>query len=121
MTVEAATPIQRCDGQGCANVADLYGLCSAHRRALKLTTKIQDALLEFVTGIRPLTKNDRNILSASDYLSDGLTMLVGSVFGEEIEFERRLIVVDYGDGEQRRPRWRVDLKWRIADMGDDDE
>mgnify|MGYP005812086769 CR=1 FL=1 len=123
MSVEAIaqTPIPVCVAQFCGGVADHGGLCSAHRRALKLTTKVQDALLEFINGIRPLSVNDRDIVLAGEYLGDGLSLLVGVVFSDEIEFEKPpLLFVDYGDREQRKPRWRVDLKWRIADRGNDD-
>ncbi|WP_156749154.1 hypothetical protein [Mycobacterium sp. 1165196.3] len=123
MSVEviARTPMPMCGAQSCRGVADRGGLCVLHRRAFQLTTKVQDALLEFVNGIRPLSANDKDIVSAGDYLADGLSLLVGVVFDEVIEFDKPLLVVDYGEEGQRRPRWRVDLKWQIADEGYDDE
>jgi len=73
MSIEAIprTPMPVCGAQFCRGVADRGGLCILHRRGFKLTTKVQDALLEFVNGIRPLSQNDKDIvLAVTIWLTD---------------------------------------------------
>lgn len=131
MTVDAlaTTPIPKCKAGYCdgAVVAFTGGLCAKHVTALRLTTRFQDALLEFLNDrdgrveLRPGTKHAKEIVLAGSYFAHGLNMLVGAFFDTAVAFDAEPIYSDINDGETTSLRWRVDLKWEIADKGYKDE
>lgn len=116
----APTPgIPRCAAQGCSGVPlTAGGLCLPHRRALRLVTKIQDAVFEFFApttrnAIRPGTKHDENIIVAGEFLSEALTLLVGTVLeNADIALSRNPIVATVASPSNRKQvRWRINLLW----------
>ncbi|WP_204080993.1 hypothetical protein [Mycobacterium riyadhense] len=116
MSVDVKSAVLTCDAQFCENPAThISGLCDAHRRALRLTTSIQDAVLEFIMTperIKPGTRNDKKIIEAGDYLVHGMHLLIGTVFNaEDVFFEGNPIVAQMSSRDTNVPRWRVQFKW----------
>ncbi|MCA4732155.1 hypothetical protein [Mycobacterium avium] len=129
MTVDAlaTTPIRKCKAGYCdgAVVAFTGGLCARHITALRLTTRFQDAVLEFLNSsvgrhdLRPGTKYAKEIALAGSCFAHGLNMLVGALFDKGVVFDAEPIYSDINDGETTSLRWRVDLKWEIKDEDDE--
>lgn len=118
--------ILTCEARACDNVAThIGGLCDAHRRALKLSTGIQDAVVEFFnlpSIIRPGTRQDKDYVLAGQYLAHGIALLVGSLFDTEIVFNERPIYAQMNRSvSHNAPRWRVQFIWKIPSDEDDDE
>lgn len=121
MTVKARTSVLTCEAGYCKNPAvHTSGLCANHRRALKLTATIQDAILEFVMTperIRPGTRSDKKIIQAGDHFAHGMLLLIGTLFNtEDVIFECEPIVTQMSSRDTNVPRWRVQFKW-IAHNG----
>jgi len=98
--------IPRCVAVGCAQVALDGGLCPAHRRAVKLTAEISDAVFHFFSGngkadnaIKPGTRNDNNFVEAGECLSLGIALLISGLFDGNVVFcEERPIFPDTSSG-----------------------
>jgi hypothetical protein len=116
--------VPTCTAQACAQVALDGGLCPAHRRAVKLTAEISDAVFHFFAGnrnigdaIRPGTRNDNNFVEAGECLSLGIALLIGSLFDGDVVFcEESPIFADTSFGTRyvpKTPRWRVKFSWAV--------
>lgn len=120
--------VPRCAAPCCAGVADDgKGLCAAHRRALTLSSKLQDAVGEYVNAgnrldaIKPTDDNAHIVGEAGEHLAQGLALLIST----------RLHDVTFDPSPLRRGThtpWRVSFAWRgnflteaIEDESDDDE
>lgn len=118
--VVSRLPVKTCEAEFCDKIAEGHRLCVAHRRALKLTRAIQDAILEFVMlpeRIRPGTRNDKKIIEAGDHFAHGIHCLIGTLFTtEDVIFEGKPIVAQMGSLDSNVSRWRVQFKW-IAHNG----
>jgi hypothetical protein len=117
---EPTFPRLKCRAVGCDRIATEGSLCSGHKRARKLTTTIQDALLEFFTtgnAIVPASPNDKNVVAAGECFEAGLGLLIQIVLGNDVVFAEKPFVADMGFYGERGslPRWRIQFLWRIAD------
>lgn len=119
-----------CAAQACAGVADDgSGLCSAHRRSLTLTTKVQDAVREFLHGnlnpsavIRPTPENARKVVEAGTHIAQGLALLIATRF-DDMSFDPSPIYVHDLSSATNTP-WRVSFSWQanqLKEEQDDDE
>lgn len=106
------TTIPRCQAHGCDGIADDgTGLCAAHRRAVTLTVKVQDAVREFLhDGIKATSSNENEVAEAGTYLAEGVALLLKVLFGSEVSYDREPIIL------QQRPglTWRVLFSWMVA-------
>ncbi|RFZ35142.1 hypothetical protein DAVIS_04692 [Mycobacterium marinum] len=121
MTATARISVLMCRAGYCENPAlHISGLCDRHRRALKLTAAIQDAILEFMMTpdrLKPGTRNDKKIIEAGDHFAHGMYCLIGTLFNtEDVIFEAKPIVAQMSCRDTNVPRWRVQFKW-IAHNG----
>ncbi|MCA2255701.1 hypothetical protein JF710_21210 [Mycobacterium intracellulare] len=128
------TPIQMCEANGCGFVRINGGLCGRHIRALRLTTRVQDALMDYFNTrdvLRPVSRSDRDIMLAGEHITEGLRLLINQLFGD-VFFDENPIFADIDERLTRRPRWRVSLAWQLSDdscvdidddgqLGNDDE
>lgn len=111
----------QCVAECCAGVpADRTGLCTAHRRSLTLSTKMQDAVREFLHGnlkagnvIRPTTENAPKVIEAGALFAQGLALLISTAFDSEIvSYDGAPIVI--GDLRRNQPPWRVSFAWKAT-------
>ncbi|MEX3646026.1 hypothetical protein [Mycolicibacterium porcinum] len=119
MTDPIPTTVPLCRAESCNGVANLAGLCDDHIRARKLTTKIQDALLEFLhvqqgatlqssVGMNP--ENQQNVELAGWSIAQGIALLVSTCFESGISFDPEPIsLVSKSLGPD--PNWRVRFIW----------
>jgi len=108
-----------CEAEGCGNLAShISGLCDAHRRALKLSSAIQDSIVDFINAngdvIRPGNRDDKIIVLAGECLAAALNLLIGAVFDGEVIFCEKPIRSGVTDHDSRRPKWHVDLAWVVG-------
>lgn len=106
------TAISRCGALGCHGIADDgLGLCGAHRAAVTLTVKVQDAVREFLHGsITPTAENVSAVTEAGTYFADGMALLLRALFGTEVAYDHEPLTL------QNHPllTWRVLFSWTAA-------
>lgn len=104
--------IQRCASPGCEGIRDdRTELCAAHRRAIALTTEIQDAVRRFLhQGVVPTGRNEAAVTEAGKYFAEGLAVLVRTLFGSDVNYDNQPITL------QQNPylTWRVLFSWTAA-------
>jgi hypothetical protein len=109
-----------CDGYFCDEVATESGMCAKHIRALKLSTKIQDAVLEFLRTrdeIWPGGKYDECIKAGGECIAIGMGLLIEAAFDYDVVFSDGAICSQGVNGHD--PRWRVNFAWKLD--GEEDE
>lgn len=119
MTEPIPTTIPMCQARTCHGVATLAGLCDDHRRARKLTVKVQDALLEFLhvqqgatlqSSVKTSSDNQQNVELAGWSIAQGIALLVSTCFESGISFDPEPIsLVSASRGPD--PNWRVRFTW----------
>lgn len=126
-----------CDAEYCGRPIDgNYGgkLCWLHRRGLRLSTALTDALTEFLGSAGQVEiPYDKEIEEAGEYISQGIELLLSKIFRAEVTMNARPILLGYSDEpDNNRHCWRVNLWWELAqampfgmttndDEGDDDD
>ena len=111
------TTILTCRAQHCRGIADdARGWCAAHRSALTLTVKFQDAVREFLLlpsgSVLPTQENAESVIEAGKHLAHGLALLIGTKL-EDVEFEASAIYLDDLSASVRTP-WRVSFDWQAG-------
>jgi hypothetical protein len=77
-------------------------------KALRLTAKMQDAVLEFLESCG---KNEESIVAAGECLILGMRLLVESLFGYDVAFEEKAIWIQ--KDKHHNSRWRVNFAWKL--------
>lgn len=117
MTVPTTVPL--CGAESCNGVANLAGLCDDHIRALRLTTKIQDALSEFLhvqqgstlrSSVRMDQENQQNVELAGWSIAQGIALLVSTCFESGITFDPEPISL-LSRTTGNTTNWRVRFSW----------
>lgn len=109
-----------CEAESCTGIVTTAGgLCADHRRALTLTTKLQDAVSEFLqtkvgnnlqSSVRLDVTNVRNVELAGNHLAQGLALLVSALFDISADYDDAPIKLrSLSIGEQKN--WSVLFKW----------
>lgn len=109
-----------CEASGCTGIVTTAGgMCADHRRALTLTTKIQDAVIEFLqmkvgnnlqSSVRLNVENVHNVELAGNHLAHGLALLVSALFETTADYDDAPIKSrSLSAGEQIN--WSVLFKW----------
>ena len=116
-----------CRAEHCAGVADDgTGLCGAHRRSLTLTTKLQDAVREFLQGghcrdaIRPTPDNARKVVEAGEHFAQGLACLISTRF-DDVRFDPSPIYAINLSLVANQPPWRVSFAWNANEIIESDD
>lgn len=122
--------VPQCVARCCAGVADDgTGLCAAHRRSLTLSTKLQDAVREFLQGghwqdaIRPTPDNARKVVEAGTQLAHALALLISTRFVDVSFDPSPLYAADLAHSPTATP-WRVSFAWHAnesAELADDED
>lgn len=113
--------VPQCQALDCGGVADDgKGLCAAHRRALTLTVKVQDAVREFLRGSangpNAISLSEENIDNAGEagmYFAEGLALLTKTVFRSNVAYDEQPIEVAY-NSQGCMPEWQVKFTWSAA-------
>lgn len=118
-----AVTIPTCRAEYCAGVADhSSGLCAAHRRALTLSTTMQDTVTEFLhvqhggtlqSSVALVPANTEKVERAGHHLALALALLVSTCFESEVTFDETPISlrnVSHG----AKNNWRVAFNWQAG-------
>lgn len=115
--------VPTCRAQGCDNVADVADLCAGHRRAMTFSTRLQDAVHEFLhkpqggslqSSVVVTTKNRDNIELAGTYLAQGMALLISACFGTGIDYKPDPISLRTSS-KTRHMDWRTEFEWLATD------
>jgi len=91
--------------------------CAAHRRALRFSATLNDALIELLgTGpnmVRPNATNQTDLREAGEHFAIGLAKVFGPVFNTTVLVDPEPITLDVVKGSDSQVfRWHVSLKWK---------
>lgn len=113
-----------CDAQGCTGIVSTAGgMCEAHRRALTLTAKFQDATYEFLhkqvgsnlqSSITLTPETMHKVQRAGMHLAQSMALLISASFDtDNIEYETEPIKLR-SLSAGATSNWRVGLKWNAT-------
>lgn len=115
----AEVTIPTCQAQLCDGVADDRSrLCAEHRRALTLTTKIQDAVREYLNGnlrpydaLRPTAESATKIVEAGEYLRLAMKQLISAQF-DDVKFQLAQPIYTGDLALTSAAPWRINFVWQ---------
>lgn len=116
--------MEPCSADGCVYPPERAGLCAQHRRTLRLTAKVCDAVGEFLKSAEIPVNNtliEDQVIEAGECLAQGLGLLASTQFDEPLFWHPSPIHLA---GIRGNKRWRVEFVWRIAEteeIGEVDE
>lgn len=85
----SATAIPTCRVPHCdAFITDDGTLCLAHKRGMKLTIKLTDAVYEYLHHVKPTRENEEQMTEAGTHLADALALLLKGTFDPDIAYDR---------------------------------
>lgn len=118
-----------CSADGCAYPPERVGLCAQHRRTLRLTARISDAVREFLNSAEILAEGgnglienrliEDQVIEAGECLAQGLGLLASTQFDDPLFWNPSAIHIEDRNWREKLPeRWRVEFVWRIAETDD---
>lgn len=111
----------RCHAQDCTALAHHpSGMCAAHRRALILVTKVQDAVREFLhdnltltSSVEPTQENTFRVVEAGTCFAEAFSLLLSSSFNSVVHVDSAPIEL-VPVGRHNKRAWRVRFDWHGA-------
>lgn len=97
-------------------------MCALHERGFKLTTRLTDAVQEFLNDphreyVAPGCGHDDEISDAGELLAESVELLLTALFdgqGQVIAIEAPVIVARTRSADLQTQRWSVEIPWRFV-------